>query len=62
MTGMTNPEHLEHLDGLQHLKGFPTNEDSTVSVAVRYFADRGVVYTRDEARQIVREGTHLQVK
>jgi hypothetical protein len=39
MSAMINPEHLEHLDGLQRLKGFPTNEDSAVSVAVRYFAD-----------------------
>ena len=59
MTAMTiiNPEHREHLAGLQRLKGFPTNEDSAVSVVVRYFADRGVVCTRDEARRIAREGT-----
>jgi hypothetical protein len=56
MTAMTNPEHLEHLTGLRRLKGFPTNEDSAVSVVVRYFADRGVVCTRDEARRIVRDG------
>jgi hypothetical protein len=55
---MTNPEqHLEHLDGLQRLKGFPTNEDSAVSVVIRYFADRGLVCTEDEARRLVREGT-----
>ena len=57
MTAMTKPEHLEHLAGLQRLKGFPTNEDSAVSVVVRYFADRGVACTRDEARLIVRERT-----
>jgi hypothetical protein len=54
MTTMTNPEHLEHLAGLQRLKGFPTNEDSAVAVVIRYFADRGVVCTRDEARGITR--------
>jgi hypothetical protein len=46
MSAMTNPKLLEHLDGLRSLKGFPTNEDSAVSVVVRYFADRGVVCTR----------------
>ena len=57
MAAMTNPEHLEHLDGLRLVKGFPTNEDSAVSVVVRYFADRGVVCAQkgDEARSIVRE-------
>ena len=54
MTAMTNPEHLEHLAGLRLLKGFPTNEDCAVSVVVRYFADRGVVCTHDEARRILR--------
>jgi hypothetical protein len=55
ITAMTNPELREHLDGLRHLKGFPRNEDSAVGVVVRYFADRGIVCTRDEARRIVRE-------
>jgi hypothetical protein len=55
MTAMTNPEHLEHLAGLQRL-ALPTNEDSAVAVVIRYFADRGVVCTEDEARTIVREG------
>jgi len=54
MTAMTNPEHLEHLAGLQRL-GLPANEDSAVGVVVRYFADRGVGCTRGEARRIVRE-------
>lgn len=37
---MTNPEHLENLDGLQRLKGFPANEDFAVDVVIRYFANR----------------------
>lgn len=57
MTTMTNPEHLELLDGLRHLKGFPKSEDSAVSVVVRSYADRGVVCTEDEARRIVQEGS-----
>lgn len=55
MPAMTSPEQLEHLDGLRRLKGFPTNEDSAVRVVVRYYADRGVGCTDEEARQIVRE-------
>jgi hypothetical protein len=27
---MTNPELIEHVAGLQRLKGFPTNEDSAM--------------------------------
>jgi len=53
---MTNPEHLGHLDGLQRL-GLPANEDSAVAVVIRYFADRGIVCTQEEARSTVREGT-----
>jgi hypothetical protein len=49
MTAMTEPERPEHLDGLRRLKGFPTNEDSAVSVVVRYYADRGIGCTREEA-------------
>jgi hypothetical protein len=56
ITAMTNPEHLEHLAGLQRLKSFPTNEDSAVGVVIRYFGERGVVCTDDEAHRIVREG------
>ncbi len=52
---MTKPEYLEQQDALRRLKGFPTNEDSAMGVIVRYFADRGVICTRDDARQIVRE-------
>ena len=55
MAAMTNPQHLEHLDGLRLVKGFPTNDNSAVSVVVRCFADRGVVCAEDEARSIVRE-------
>jgi len=46
----------KHLEGLHQIE-IPDNEDSAVSVIVRYFADRGVVCTEDEARRIVREGT-----
>lgn len=53
MTDMTNPERLEHLDGLWRVKGFPDNDDSAVRAVVRYFADGGVVCTDDEGRQIV---------
>jgi hypothetical protein len=56
MTAMTNPEHLEHLAGLQRLE-LPRNEDSAVGVVIRYFADRGVICTEDEARSIMRERT-----
>jgi hypothetical protein len=53
---MTRPDHFdEHLDDLRRVKGFPTNEDSAVSVVVRFYADRGVLCTRDEALQLVRE-------
>ena len=37
MTPMTKPELLEHLAGLQHLKGFPTNEDSAVQAPHRFY-------------------------
>ena len=54
---MANPGHLEHLDELRRVEGFPhTNEDSAVSAVGRDFADRGVLCTRDEARLNVREG------
>jgi hypothetical protein len=57
MTAMTKPDHFdEHLDDLRRVKGFPAaNEDSAVSVVVRFYADRGVLCTRDQARQVVRE-------
>jgi hypothetical protein len=52
---MTRPEHLEHFEGLRRIEGFPTNEDFAVRVVVRFYADRSLVCTGDEARRILRE-------
>lgn len=52
---MARSELLEHLDGLRRLKGFPASENSAVRVVIRYFSDRGIVCTGDEARRIVRD-------